>query len=446
MATPVRPTSDGSPTPGSTTPGNRAPGATLQRPTHVRHVVLYLTVAAYAITYMDRVVFSSAQPVIRKEFGLDIVTMGAIVASFRWAYSLFQIPGGWLGDRIGPRKALSIIVAWWSIFTSCTALAWNASVMIVVRFIFGMGEAGAFPIATRSLSRWMLPKERGYAQGVTHAGSRLGAALTPPLVVYLIVRFGWRMPFFVFGALGLLWALVWFIYYRDSPEEHSGANAAEREMIHAASGGARARVGTPIPWKKIFASPTVWALCALYFCYQYSLAVYLDWFPTYLSDYRKFTLAQMGFYASLPMLAGTAGDLIGGWSTDWLMRRTGNVTFSRRAVGAFGFLLGAIGIIPATITTNPYTCVAFSCLAFGALEITVGVSWAIPLDIAGDYAGSAAAIMNMTGNFGAALSPTVLTFLVKYYGWNVPFFVAAGLSIIGALIYLRIDASRRIAI
>lgn len=318
--------------------------------------------------------------------------------------------------------------------------------MLVIRFIFGIGEAGAFPIATRSLSRWMLAHERGHAQGVTHAGSRLGAALTPPLVVWLILRYGWRMPFFVFGAIGLLWSATWFLYYRDSPEEHRGVNDAEREMIHASSGGARAKVGTPVPWRIILSSRTIWALSAMYFCYQYSLAVYLDWFPTYLKEFRGFSLAQMGFYASLPMLAGTAGDLLGGWLTDMLLRRTGNVTLSRRVVGAAGFLLGAAGIIPATLTHDPTTCVAFSCLAFGALEVTVAVSWAIPLDIAGDFAGSAAAIMNMTGNIGAALSPTVLAFLVKYYGWNVPFLVAAGLSVIGAAIYMKIDASKRIVV
>jgi MFS family permease len=381
----------------------------------------------------------------RQELGFSLVTMGWILASFRWAYSIFQIPGGWLGDRIGPRKALSLIVCWWSMFTSFTALAWSATSMVVIRFIFGIGEAGAFPIATRSLSRWMLARERGYAQGVTHAGSRLGAAITPPFVVWLILRYGWRTPFFVFGVIGLVWAAAWFLYYRDSPEEHHGVNEAELELIHSSSGGARAKVGTPVPWRRILSSRTIWALSAMYFCYQYSLAVYLDWFPTYLKEFRGFNLSDMGRFASLPLLAGVGGDLLGGWLTDRLMRRTGNVTLSRRVVGIAGFVVGAVGIIPATITSNPYTCVAFSCLAFGALEVTVAVSWAIPLDIAGDFAGSAAAVMNMTGNIGAALSPTVLAYLVKYYNWNLPFFVAAGLSVLGAAIYLKIDASKKIA-
>ena len=417
----------------------------MSRPTRVRYAVLWLTVAVYMITYMDRVVISVATPKIREEFGFDLVTMGWILASFRWAYSIFQIPGGWLGDTIGPRRALTLIVTWWSLFTSLTATAFSATSMIVIRFLFGMGEAGAFPTATRSLSRWMLPNERGYAQGVTHAGSRLGAAMTPPIVVALMAAYGWRTPFFVFGSLGVMWALVWYFYYRDTPDEHPGVNEAERELIHSAWGGAtRQKVGGSVPWGKILRSQILWCLAALYFCYQYSLAVYLDWFPTYLKEHRGFSLQQMGYFAALPLLAGCVGDLLGGWWTDSLLKKTGDVKRARRIVGMTGFLLGAGGIIPATLTTDPYMCVAWSCLAFGALELTVAVSWAIPLDIAGDYAGSAAAVMNMTGNIGGALSPTMLAFFVNRYGWNVPFLVAAGLSVIGAIFYSRIDASRKI--
>jgi MFS family permease len=207
----------------------------LNRPTRVRHLVLAMTIAVYMITYMDRVVISNAAPVIRKDLGFSLVTMGWILASFRWSYALFQIPGGWLGDRIGPRRALALIVTWWSLFTSATALAWSAASMIAIRFLFGIGEAGAFPIATRSLSRWLLPGERGFAQGITHAGSRLGAALTPPLVVFLIARFGWHAAFYAFGALGIAWSAQWFGWYRDTPAEHKGVNAGERELIQSAA-------------------------------------------------------------------------------------------------------------------------------------------------------------------------------------------------------------------
>lgn len=409
----------------------------------MRHVVLWLTVAAYMITYMDRVVIASAVPSIRQEFGFDMITMGWILSSFRWGYALFQIPGGWLGDRIGPRRALTLIVGWWSVFTSITALAWSGISMAVFRFLFGMGEAGAFPIATRSLSRWMLPVERGFAQGVTHAGSRLGAAFTPPIVVWLINTYGWRAPFFTFGLLGLCWAAVWFLYYRDAPEDHKSVNPAELQLIHQSSGGPRTR-SSHVPWATILASRNLWTLSAMYFCYAYCLAVYLDWFPTYLKDHRHFSLQEMGFYASLPLLAGTLGDLAGGWISDLFGKRWGDLKNARRSVAITGFLVAASGILPATFTSNPYNSVWFTCVALFGLELTVGVSWAIPLDIGGDYAGSVSAVMNTCGNIGGAISPMLLGYLVKAFGWNVPFAVGSASCLAAAALFAAIDANKSI--
>ena len=334
----------------TSTPPREAPSL---RPTRTRHVVLALTVAVYMITYMDRQIIASAMPLIQKEFGFSLITVGWILASFRWGFTLFQIPGAWFGDKIGPRRALAIIATWWSIFTSLTTFAWSAASMIAIRFIFGVGESGAFPIATRSLSRWMLPAERGFAQGITHAGSRLGAAVTPPIVVWMILRYGWRMPFLAFAGLGLVWSAVWFFYYRDSPEQHRGVNSAELELIHSATGGPRQQIGVRVPWRRILSSPTVWQLALMYFCYQYAFSVYLDWFPTYLHTHRGFDLKQMGFYASLPLLAGTLGDLAGGWLSDLSLRRTGNVTHARRIVGITGFLIAALGIFPPPSPTIP---------------------------------------------------------------------------------------------
>ncbi|MFN0170576.1 MAG: MFS transporter [Bryobacteraceae bacterium] len=414
------------------------------RPTRVRHAVLWLTVAAYMITYMDRVVISSAVPVIQKEFGFSLVTMGWILSSFRWGYALFQIPGGWLGDRIGPRRALTLIVTWWSIFTSLTAAAWGAASMASFRFLFGMGEAGAFPIATRSLSRWMLPEERGFAQGITHAGSRLGAAVTPVLVVWLITHYNWRLTFVIFGMLGLVWAAVWHWYYRDTPGEHRSVNAAELELIQSHLGGARSRVSHHVPWRKILGSSTLWTLSLMYFCYAYCIAVYLDWFPKYLNDHRGFNLKQMGLYASLPLLAGTLGDLAGGWISDIWAKKSGNLKMARRGVAITGFLTAAVAILPATFTADPVACVWYTCVALFGLELTIGVSWAIPLDIGGDFAGSVSAVMNTCGNIGGAISPTLLAYLVQSYGWEVPFVVAAAMCLIAAILYLKIDSTRNI--
>jgi MFS transporter, ACS family, glucarate transporter len=358
-------------------------------------------------------------------------------------YSLFQIPGGWLGDHIGPRRALTLIVCWWSVFTCATALCWNATSMVATRFLFGMGEAGAFPIATRSLSRWMLPSERGYAQGVTHAGSRLGAALTPPLVVWLMSSYGWRSPFLLFGVLGIGWAVVWFWWYRDTPREHRAVNASELALIHTAT-GERSRTTKSIPWRAILRCRTVWYLSAMYFCYGYCLAVYLDWFPTYLKESRGFNLKEMGFYASLPLFAGTIGDLAGGWLSDVWLKRTGDIRRARQFIGFIGFVVAGAAILPAALTDNPLTSVWFSCLAFFGLELTVGVSWAVPLDIGSDYAGSVSAVMNTCGNIGGFISPAMLGYIVQYVGWKEPFLVAAAMCLIGAALFLRIDASRRV--
>ncbi len=410
------------------------PAAGADRPTRVRHVVLWLTVAAYMITYMDRVVISSAVPVIQEEFGFSLMTMGWILAAFRWGYALFQIPGGWLGDRIGPRRALTLIVSWWSVFTSLTAASWNAASMAAFRFLFGVGEAGAFPIATRSLSRWMLPEERGFAQGVTHAGSRLGAAVTPVVVVWLITHYGWRETFVGFGLLGIGWAGIWFWYYRDTPAEHRAVNPAERELIHRHLGGARSRTTRHVPWRQILRNRWLGTLSLMYFCYAYCISVYLDWFPKYLNDHRGFSPREMGSYASLPLLAGALGDLCGGWASDIWAKRSGRLTVARRGVAIAGLLAAALSILPAALTPDPVASVWFTCAAVFGLELTVGVSWAIPPDIGGDFAGSVAAVMNTCGNIGGALSPAVLAYLVGGFGWEAPFLVAAVMSLLAALL------------
>ena len=333
------------------------------RPTHTRHVVLALIVGAYMITYMDRVNIASAVPVIQKDLGFSMVTIGWIFASFRWGYAFFQIPGGWLGDRIGGRRALSLVVVWWSIFTSLTAFSWNALSMGLCRFFFGMGEAGAFPIATRSLSRWMLPTERGFAQGLTHAASRVGAALTPALVVVDDAPLRMARAIFLLRPhrTGLVSSMVLVL------PRHAGRtpriSAAERRLIEEAIGVSSARTHS-VPWRRILRSRSLWTLSLMYFCYGYSIDVYLDWFPKYLNEHRGFNLMQMGFYASLPLLAGAAGDLLGGTVSDRCAKRFGNLKVARRAVALAGFLLAA-DLHPASHFHDPLDRLGFVFLRCG---------------------------------------------------------------------------------
>ena len=417
--------------------------AAVVAPTRVRHMVLWLTVAAYMITYIDRVVISAAVPSIQEEFGFSIITMGWILGAYQLSYALFQIPGGWLGDRFGPRRALPAIVTWWSAFTAATALTWSATSMIVCRFLFGLGEAGAFPIATRSLSRWMLPSERGFAQGITHAGSRLGGALTPIVVVFLIAHYGWRAPFYIFAVIGLLWAALWYWFYRDSPAEHRSVNAAERELIAKALGDTAIR-SKIVPWRQILSNRQMWLLSAMYFCYGYCIGIFLTWFPKYLHAERDFDLKQMGLYASLPLLAGVAGDICGGWLSDLSLKRSGNLKLARRVVAIPGFLIAAATIPLACLASDPLVSVGYFALAVFGIELTVGVSWAVTLDIGGVYAGSVSAVMNTFGNIGAAIAAALTGYIVEAHSWTAAFFVLAGYSLVAAVLFTRIDASKRV--
>lgn len=414
------------------------------RATRIRYLVLLLIVAAYMITYFDRVLMGSATPSIQKEFGFSVTTMAWILSSYQWAYALFQIPGGWLGDRFGTRRTLTVIVIWWSVFTALIPFTWSAYSMAACMFLFGMGEAGAFPNATRSLSRWMLPSERGLAQGGTHAGSRLGGAMTPVIVVFLIAHFGWRVPFYAFACLGLLWAVVWFWFYRDSPMAHPNVNQGERDQITAALGNMPGRVH--VPWLTLLANRQLWLLSAVYFCYGFTVVIFLSLFPKYLSDARGFSLAQMGFGASLPLLAGFLGDLTGGIVSDHLVKKTSNLRFGRAVVSTIGFAMAGIAIPFAALAPDPLISVALFCVAVFGLELTVGVSWAITLDVGGGAAGSVSAFMNTWGNVGSALALIIIGYIDKYYGWNPAFFVLGAAALLAAAMMTQVDPRRRLNI
>jgi sugar phosphate permease len=413
------------------------------RPTHVRYTVLVLVVMVYFITYLDRVLLSNALPVIQKQFKFSIETFGLIIGCYNWAYALFQIPGGWFGDRAGPRIALASVVIWWSVFTFLTGFSFNVTMMMVLLFLIGVGEAGAFPISNRALSRWMLPTERGFAQGSTHAGSRLAAAAAPILVTTLIGFYGWHVPFFLFAVLGLVWAGMWLWYYRDVPREHAGVNSGEREKIEAALGAPKAR--QPIPWKLILSSRQMWTVASMYFCYGYCLNMFLVWYPKYLDSARGYTLKEMGFFASLPLMAGVVGDIMGGVISDTIIHRTGRIKFARQSVAIFGFLLAAVCIPLAIHEPDRYLSAALFGGAVFGLELVVGNAWAVTLDIGGSFAGSCSAVMNTFGNIGGAIIATVTGFIVKYYGWDWAFYAVAALAVIGAALFTQIDAGRKLA-
>jgi sugar phosphate permease len=394
----------------------------------------------YLITYLDRVNISTAAPLISKEFGFDKITMGFIFSAFVWAYAVFQVPGGWLSDRFGARGVLAGVVTYWSIMTAATAAAFSGASFIAVRFLFGVGEAGAFPGATRAMQLWYPRRERGLVQGVTHSASRLGAALAPPIVVLIMTEFGWRPVFFICGAVGLLWSLWWSLSYRNLPEEHRLVNKAELELIRGRS--ANGEINPPpmekqtnVPWGMLVSSGNMWAIMFAYFTYVYCLWIFLSWLPSYLFEVRHFTLLKVGIFASLPLLAGVVGDTVGGVATDWLLKVTGSAKIGRRAVAIIGLLGCAACIVPAALAADAYVAVAFLTASMFFLEFTIGPSWAVPMDTGGKYSGTVSGMMNMAGNFGGALSPIVFGYLAQGGNWQAPFIVAAGLLVIGSAVW-----------
>jgi sugar phosphate permease len=410
------------------------------QPSRGRWYILFLISVMYLITYLDRVNIATAAPQISKEFGLDNITMGYIFSAFVWAYALFQVPGGWLSDRFGARTVLGTIVAYWSIMTAATGLAFSATSFIVLRFLFGVGEAGAFPGATRAMQLWYPRSERGFVQGITHSASRAGAAIAPPLVLLIMINLGWRWAFLICGAIGLVWSLWWSFSYRNLPEEHAMVNRAELEAIRGR--GPNGEINPPpvaeqteVPWATLLRSPNMWAIMLAYFTYVYCLWIFLTWLTKYLIDVRHFTLLKGGLLASLPLWAGVVGDTVGGLATDWLLRRTGNAKLARSGVAITGLLGCAVFIVPAALTEDPYVAVGCLTAAMFFLECTIGPSWAVPMDTGGKYSGTVSGMMNMAGNFGGAISPIVFGYLAYGDKWQAPFIVAAGLLVVGAAIW-----------
>jgi sugar phosphate permease len=405
-----------------------------------RWYILILISVMYLITYLDRVNISTAAPEIIKEFGFNKITMGYIFSAFVWAYALFQVPGGWLSDRFGPRTVLGGVVAYWSLMTAATGAAFSATSLIVVRFLFGVGEAGAFPGATRAMQLWYPRSERGFVQGITHSASRLGAAMAPPIVLAIMLNFGWRTAFFVCGAIGFLWAIWWTLSYRNLPEEHGMVN--RDELAHIRGVDASGAINPPqlhkqmqVPWGTLLRSGNMWAVMCAYFTYVYCLWIFLSWLTTYLIDVRHFTLLKGGLLASLPLWAGVIGDTAGGLATDWLLRRTGSAKIARRSVAIVGLLGCAVFITPAALTGDAMTAVICLTISMFFLECTIGPSWAVPMDTGGKYSGTVSGMMNMAGNFGGALSPIVFGYLAQGGNWEAPFIVAAGLLVAGSAVW-----------
>ena len=402
----------------------------------VRTRVLGFAFSLTAITYLDRICISAAAPYMMRDLGLTVLEMSAVFSAFTLSYSLFEIPSGWLGDVIGPRRVLMRIVVWWSVFTMATGLVQGFRSLLVVRFLFGAGEAGAFPNLSRSLSHWFPARERGRANGVMLLGSRVGGMLSAPLALVCIAAWGWRVTFGLFGSIGMAWAVAWYAWYRDRPEDHPVITAAEVAWIRQ-DGGPPGRQATP--WAALVRSRNLYAIGLMYFAFGYGLYFYFTWLPTYLISVLGFSTLAGGAFAALPFLLAGLADVAGGWLTDY-MARTRSLRAGRCYLGCASFMTCAGLLLLSIVIAAPVMKAVLLACALASADFALSAAWAVSLDIAPNHAGVVTGWMNTLGNLGGLVGPLVVGVVVdRYQSWDIPFQVTAALYVMGALAWLAID-------
>jgi MFS family permease len=444
-------------------PALSAPPAAGLQPTHARHRVIVFAIALAVIQYIDRVCISQAAPAISKDLGLTSSQMGFVFSAFTLAYALFEIPTGWLGDKIGARRVLLRVVLWWSFFTAATGWAWNHASMVVARFLFGAGEAGCFPNLTKAFSAWLPTRERTRAQALMWMGARWGGASAPLLVVFVMAFVSWRMAFLLFALLGILWAIAFHRWFRDHPRDHRSVNAAELELLKENEQNVHGHGN--VPWRKLLQRPAVWLLGAQYFCLSYGWYFYVTWLPTYLKDVRGMEIksnALMNWLAGLlegslspemtlkilaaalagiPLLFGGFGSLIAGIVSSRLIARTGRVTLVRRAFGFTGLTGAALLLMVSFYIRDPLLAMLAMGLASFFNDTTLPGSWTACMDVGGNYAGTVSGSMNMLGNFGGMAGPIVVGYVLDWThrDWQLAFAISAIIYFLGAICWLFID-------
>jgi sugar phosphate permease len=408
------------------------------QPTRTRSWVVVFAVTLAIIQYIDRVAISQAAPMITTDLSLTPQQMGYVFSAFTLAYALFEIPAGYLGDRIGPRRVLLRIVLWWSFFTAATGFVRGLPSLLTTRFLFGAGEAGCFPNLTKAFNRWLPSAERSKAQGVMWMSARWGGAATPLLVFFCLQYMNWRTAFVVFAGLGMVWAAVFYWWYRDNPRDHKGVNAAEAALLP--SDKEQQSSHADVPWKKLFTSRTVWCLGGQYAALSYAWYFFVTWFPTYLLKERGFDVKQSALLAGTPLLLGGFGALVAGWLLPILSKRLGSVRRARCGLGAFSLTMAAILLVASTTFSNPYLAVATIALVSFFNDLTIPGAWTACMDVGGRFVGTLGGTMNMMGNIGGFLSPIVIGYIVQTTNsWTLAFYITGGVYLLGAVFWLLLD-------
>jgi ACS family glucarate transporter-like MFS transporter len=421
-----------------------------QKRGNVRWFLVFWLFILSAVSFLDRVNISVAGTSIASEYHLSQVQLGWVFSAFLWGYALFQTFGGWLADRLGPRRVLTAGVVWWGIFTALTAAvspAITGAVFLFVfaRFLLGAGEAIIFPASNQFISRWIPTQERGIANGLIFAGVGAGAGSAPAIVTYIMVHYGWRWSFWLSALIGLLAGLVWFLAARDTPEEHRSVSASELRHIQtggtAVSPSAAPSSDGPIPWSKILRSKEVWLVTLSYFCFGYVAWIFFSWFYIYLFKVRGLNLKASAFYSTLPPLAMVTCSLLGGLINDKLSKSRGK-RLGRCGVAVFALSLTAILLVLGSQVDSARLASVVLAGGAGALYLAQSSYWSVTADIAGPSAGSASGFMNTGAQLGGAVTALLTPVIAQHLGWTYPFLVAATLSALGAAAWLAVDPCR----
>ena len=396
--------------------------------------------------YVTRTCIATAKDAVTHDLALSNEQWSWILASFAFGYALCSAPGGAMADRLGGRKVLTTVVVAWSVFTALSAAAWNFASMMVVRFLFGASEAGAFPGMARVVYSWIPVSERGLVKGINFSGSRIGAALAMPGVAWLIKELGWKPAFLVLMAVGFAWAIFWWFWFRDEPEKKKGISKKELDFILANRQDSNRAIAPPEPLRTgaMFASGNMWLMMVQYFASNFTFFFSLTWLYPYVKAKYNLGAVDAGFYTMIPLLGGAVGNIFAGGLVDWIYRR-GHAQWSRKLPAIVGFALAAVGMVMSLEQATVGGAIFWLTLAIFGADMTLSPSWTFCIDIGGKHAGAVSGTMNMAGNLGSAITALAFAYLPESARGNVAFFyTAAALSGVAIVCWLLSNQERKI--
>jgi MFS family permease len=418
----------------------------------VRYRVLALLCLLTFILYLDRICIGQAASSIETDLGISHTAMGFVLAAFTVAYGLFEVPTGHWGDRYGSRGVLTRIVLWWSAFTALTGAATGLVMLLVVRFLFGAGEAGALPNAARVVSRWFPAGSRGSAQGIVITSALIGGAVSPVVTQSLLDALGWRLTFALLGVPGLLWAVFFYWWFRDNPGAHGAVNELEREYIKAGTAPyALAIHHPPVPWRQVLTSANIWLLGGVISCGAFTTYLFFSWYPTYLKEARALPPGLSGWLASLVLAGGAVGSTFGGYLSDALVRYTGNRRWSRRVIGCVALGSAALAMVASIHCDSPWLAAGWTTWACLSVHLQLASWWEAVTEISGKHLGTLFGLMNSLGVPGAIASQLFLGRFVDELGergycgraqWDPAFYVYGTVLLLGVLCWLRVDTTK----